>query len=58
MSHENEKFTRVTVCMPNVVADAVEKAANADYTSVSYVYRRAVVDDLRKRGLLPAEETA
>lgn len=42
--------------MPAEVASAVEAAARKELTSVSYLCRRALVADLRQRGLL--EEVA
>jgi hypothetical protein len=37
--------------VPVSVAEATERCAQADLSSISYVVRRALVNDLRERGL-------
>jgi hypothetical protein len=48
----NEKYLRVSVCMPASVAEAARDAAAKRFCSLSQVYRDALVADLRKGGLL------
>ena len=41
----------MVVARPASVAEATELAAQRDLTSLSYICRRALVNDLRERGL-------
>ena len=43
---------RLIFAVPASVAEATELAAQRDLTSLSYICRRALVNDLRERGLL------
>jgi hypothetical protein len=43
---------RLVFAVPASVAEATETAAQRDLTSLSYICRRALVNDLRERGLL------
>jgi hypothetical protein len=38
--------------VPASVAEATETAAQQDLSSISYVFRRALVNELKSRGLL------
>ena len=49
----SEGKKRLIVAVPAAVAEATETAAQRDLASVSYIIRRALVNDLRERGLLP-----
>ena len=49
---ENEGLRRLVFAVPVSVAEATELAAQRDLTSLSYICRRALVNDLRERGLL------
>jgi hypothetical protein len=44
---------RLVFAVPVSVAEATETAAQQNLSSISYVCRRALVNDLRERGLLP-----
>ena len=48
----SEGKRRLIVAVPVAVAEATETAAHQDLASVSYIIRRALVNDLRERGLL------
>jgi hypothetical protein len=48
----SEGMRRLVFAVPASVAEATENAAKQDLASVSYVIRRALVNDLRERGLL------
>jgi hypothetical protein len=43
----------VTFAVPAEIVHAAEKAAQEDLTTVSYICRRALLDALRERGLVP-----
>jgi hypothetical protein len=45
--------TRVTFMAPNELVSAVQAAAKRDLSSVSYLCRKALVAELKERGLLP-----
>ena len=49
---ENEGLRRLVFAVPASVAEATERAAQRDLTTLSYICRRALVNDLRERGLL------
>jgi hypothetical protein len=44
--------------VPVSVAEATEAAAQQDLSSISFICRRALVNDLRERGLLPEKVSA
>ena len=48
----SEGMRRLVFAVPASVAEATETAAQRDLTSLSYICRRALVNDLRERGLL------
>jgi hypothetical protein len=48
----SEGMRRLVFAVPTSVAEATETAAHQDLASVSYIIRRALVNDLRERGLL------
>ena len=48
----SEGMRRLVFAVPASVAEATETAARRDLSSISYVCRRALVNDLRERGLL------
>jgi hypothetical protein len=50
--HDNEGVRRLVFAVPASIAEATERAAQEDLSSISYVCRRALVNDLRSRGLL------
>jgi hypothetical protein len=48
----SEGTRRLVFAVPASVAEATETAAQQDLTSLSYICRRALVNELRERGLL------
>jgi hypothetical protein len=54
-----EKCSRIVAfAVPVELAVAAQAAAANDLCSLSYVMRRALLKDLKERGLLPATESA
>ena len=49
---ENEGLRRLVFAVPVSVAEATEVAAQQDLASISYICRRALVNELKSRGLL------
>jgi hypothetical protein len=56
MTEDDRKIMAFAV--PIAIASAAEAAAAQDITSVSHVIRRALVRDLRERGLWPERTVA
>jgi hypothetical protein len=54
---ESEGMRRLVFAVPESVAAATEVAAQRDLTSLSYICRRALVNELRERGLLPDDKS-
>ena len=52
---ENEGLRRLVFAVPASVAEATERAAQEDLSSISYICRRALVNALRERGLLESK---
>jgi hypothetical protein len=48
----SEGMRRLVFAVPASVAEATEAAAQQDLASISYICRRALLADLRQRGLL------
>jgi hypothetical protein len=48
----SEGMRRLVFAVPVSVAEATEAAAQQDLASISYICRRALLADLRQRGLL------
>jgi hypothetical protein len=53
---ESEGMRRLVFAVPESVAEATEVAAQRDLTSLSYICRRALLNDLRQRGLLNEDD--
>jgi hypothetical protein len=49
---ESEGMRRLVFAVPASVAEATQVAAQRDLTSLSYICRRALINELRERGLL------
>lgn len=58
MKNEEKGSRIIAFAVPVEVASATQAAATKDLCSLSYVCRRALLRDLRERGLLPATESA
>jgi Arc/MetJ-type ribon-helix-helix transcriptional regulator len=54
-SNTTKQEKRVTVLLPQVLAEAAASAAAAEYCSESDIIRRALAKDLRLLGLLADE---
>jgi hypothetical protein len=52
MTDKHEGMRRLVFAVPVSVAEATEAAAQQDLSSISYICRRALVNELRERGLL------
>jgi hypothetical protein len=52
----NEETRRLVFAVPVSVAEATEAAAQQDLSSISYVCRRALVNELKRRGLLEQDK--
>jgi hypothetical protein len=50
-----EGLKRLVFNVPTAVAEATERAAQEDLSSISYICRRALVNALRERGLLESK---
>jgi len=48
---DKEGMRRFVVTVPTTLAEATETAAQQDLTSVSYIIRRALANELKERGL-------
>jgi len=48
----SEGMRRLVFAVPASVAEATEVAAQQDLASISYICRRALVNELKSRGLL------
>jgi hypothetical protein len=52
MTDKHEGMRRLVFAVPVSVAEAIEAAAEQELASVSYICRRALLNELKARGLL------